>query len=87
MDVFIEQLTPYILERLANSYQTNEEYQECLKQEDEIYEKLSEQLPDEQADQLEQYFTAASATTTVREKIAYIQGAKDFLTFFKFLSK
>ena len=42
---------------------------------------------DEQADHLEQYFTAASATTTVREKIAYIQGAKDFLTFFKFLSK
>ena len=40
MDVFIEQLTPYILERLANSYQTNEEYQECLKQKDQIYEKL-----------------------------------------------
>nr|WP_289302275.1 hypothetical protein [Sporofaciens musculi] len=48
---------------------------------------MSEQLPDEQADQLEQYFTAASATATVREKIVYIQGAKDFLTFFKFLSK
>mgnify|MGYP006922448993 CR=1 FL=1 len=30
MDVFIEQLTPYILERLANSYQTNEELEDVF---------------------------------------------------------
>lgn len=85
---FMEQLlTPFVIDRLADVYTKDEEYQNRLKEEDLIYQKLSDELPDEQAEELEQYFIAVSATTARKETLTYVQGMKDMLALLKNLSK
>lgn len=52
---FIEQLlNPFVVDRLAEVYAKDEEYQSRLKEEDLIYQKLSDELSDKQAEELEQ---------------------------------
>ena len=51
-------------------------YQNLIKEEDLIYQKLSDELPDEQAGQLERYFEAVSSTSFRKETLPYVQGMK-----------
>lgn len=51
-------------------------YQNPIKEEDLIYQKLSDELPDEQAGQLERYFEAVSSTSFRKETLTYVQGMK-----------
>jgi hypothetical protein len=51
-------------------------YQNLIKEEDLIYQKLSDELPDEQAGQLERYFEAVSSTSFRKETLTYVQGMK-----------
>ena len=50
--------------------------QNLIKEEDLIYQKLSDELPDEQAGQLERYFEAVSSTSFRKETLTYVQGMK-----------
>lgn len=85
---FMEQLlNPFAVNRLAEVYTNDEEYQNQLKKEDIIYQKLSKELKDEQAEELKQYFMATSATAMRREALAYKQGMKDLFALLKTLSK
>lgn len=85
---FMEQLlNPFVTDRLAEVYANDSEYQNLIKEEDLIYQKLSDELPDEQADELERYFEAISSTSSRKETLTYIQGMKDLLTFLRMLSK
>lgn len=84
---FMEQLlNPFVVDRLAEVYAKDEEYQNRLKEEDLIYEELSEELPDKQADKLEKYFEAAITTAARKEILTYIQGMRDLLALLKALS-
>ena len=51
-------------------------YQNLIKEEDLVYQKLSDELPDEQAGQLERYFEAVSSTSFRKETLTYVQGMK-----------
>lgn len=85
---FMEQLlNPFVTDRLAEVYANDSEYQNLIKEEDLIYQKLSDELPDEQADELERYFEAVSSTSSRKETLTYVQGMKDLLTLLKSLSK
>ena len=85
---FIEQLlNSSVANRLADAYTKDEEYQNRLKEEDLIYRKLSDGLSDPQAEELEQYFEAASSTLERQEMLTYIQGMKDVRALLKKLSE
>ena len=85
---FMEQLlNPFLVDRLAQVYVDDEEYQNLLKAENLIYQKLSDELPDEQMEELERFFEASSSTSSRKETLTYIQGMKDMLTLLKILSK
>lgn len=86
-DLMEQLLNPFVVERLADVCSKDEEYQKRLKEEVLIYQKLSEELPNEQAEELEQYFIAASSTTARKETLTYIRGMKDMLTLLKSLLK
>ncbi len=86
--IFMEQLlNPFIVNRLAEVYKKDEDYQNLLKKERGIYQKLSDELSDEQAEELLQYFEAANSTEARKETLTYIQGMKDLLALLKNLSK
>lgn len=72
-----EFVNPYIVEKLTATYEKDETYMELLKQADSIYDKLLEDLTDDQAELLEQYFEATVATTARRDALTYIQGMKN----------
>lgn len=85
---FMEQLlNPFIVDRLAEVYANDSEYQKRLKEEDLIYQKLLDEVTETQAEELEQYFIATSSTAARKETLTYIQGMKDLLTLLKTLSK
>jgi len=87
-DFDLEKLVnPCVIEKLAEVYQKDETYQQLLKEEDILYEKLSEELSDKQADELEKYFEATTATSARKEILTYIQGMKDLFALFGALSK
>ena len=70
---FMEQLlNPFVVDRLVEVYKKDEDYQNRLK-EDLIYQKLSDELSDEQAEELLQYFEATNSTTVRKEMLTYIQ--------------
>ena len=71
-----EFVNPCIIEKLATVYEKDGTYVKLLKEADLIYDKLSEELTDKQADLLEQYFEATVATTSRRETLTYVQGMK-----------
>ena len=50
-----EFVNPCVVEKLAEVYENDGKYIKLLKESDLIYDKLSEELTDEQADLLEQY--------------------------------
>lgn len=72
-----EFVNPCVVEKLAAVYEKDETYQELLKQADSIYDMLLEDLSDEQAKLLEEYFEATVATTSRRDTLTYIQGMKN----------
>lgn len=85
---FMEQfVNPFVTDKLANIYKNDEEYQKRQKEEDSIYQKLVDELPFEQTQQLEEYFIALSSAAARRETLSYIQGMKDLLALLKYLSK
>lgn len=86
-DLMEELLNPFVVDRLADVYSKDEEHQKRLKEEDLIYQKLSEELSDGQAEELEQYFIATSSTASRKETLTYIQGMKDLLKLLETLSK
>lgn len=69
-----EFINSYIVEKLAQTYEKDETYMKLLKEADLIYEKLSEELTDDQADLLEKYFEATVVTTARRDTLTYIEG-------------
>lgn len=72
-----ELVNPYVVEKLTATYEKDEAYKELLKQADSIYKKLLEDLTDNQAELLEQYFEATVATPGRRDALTYIQGMKN----------
>lgn len=86
LDFMEHLLNPFIVDRLAEIYAKDEEYQKRLKEEDLIYQKLLEELTDEQAEELKQYFIAVSSTAARKETLTYAQGMKDLLALLKTLS-
>lgn len=72
-----EFVNPCVVEKLATVYEKDETYMQLLKESDLIYDKLSEELPDEQAELLEQYFESTIAATARRDTLTYIQGMKN----------
>ena len=80
-------VNPCIIERLCELYDKDPTYKKLIMEESAIFEELSEELPDEQADKLERYFEAANATSARKEILTYIQGMKDMFAWFKALSK
>ncbi len=88
MENFLVQLLhPLAADRLADIYQKDEEAQRLLKEEQLIYEKLYAKLPNEESEELRQYFMAASSTAARKENLAYEQGMRDLLALFKYLSE
>lgn len=85
-DIMEQLLNPFVVDRLAEIYTKDEEYQNRLKEEDLIYQKLLDKLTDEQAEELEQYFVATTATAARKETLTYTQGMKDLLALLKALS-
>lgn len=84
---FVEQLiNPFMMEKLGEVYQKDKEYQKRLEDENLIYDKLSKELTDKQAEQLEKYFIAVNTTAARKEILTYIQGMKDLLALLKALS-
>lgn len=84
---FMEQIVnPFVTEKLGEIYQKDEEYQKRRKEEDLIFESLSEELTFEQAEKLEQYFAATIATAARKETLTYTQGMKDLFALLKALS-
>lgn len=84
---FMEQLVnSFVADQLGEICQKDEEYQKRLREEDLMYEKLSGELPEEQAVELERYFEAASLTVARKETLIYIQGMKDLLALLKAIS-
>lgn len=79
MDDILELLAPYISDRLGNVFEKSEEYQNAVAEESELIEKLILELNEEQAQRFDQYFSAANATASVREKLTYRQGMADLL--------
>lgn len=82
----IELIQSYLVDRMRRKCQNNEEYLEAMKKEEGLYERLSDKLTDEQAEELEEYFTASNATFAIMERLAYIQGMKDIISLLKYLS-
>ncbi len=72
-----EFVNPCIIDKLTEVYEKDETYQELLKAQDLLYEKLEEKLSDELADELEEYFEATVETSARKEKLTYLQGMKD----------
>lgn len=72
-----EFVNPCVIDKLAEVYAKDETYQKLLKADDEIYEKLTEELSDEQAELLEQYFESTVESASRKEKLTYMQGMKD----------
>ena len=72
-----EFVNSFVVEKLAKTYKTDETYMKLLKEADLIYEKLSEELTDDQADLLEAYFEATVVTTARRDTLTYIEGMKN----------
>lgn len=87
LDFIEELLNLFAVDRLAEVYVKDEEYQKRLKEEDLIYQKLSEELPDKKAKELECYFEAISFTEARKEALTYIQGMKDLFALLKALTK
>ncbi len=85
-DIMEQLLNPFVVDRLADIYTKDEEYQNRLKEEDLIYQKLLDKLTDEQAEELEQYFVATTKTAARKETLTYTQGMKDLLALLKSLS-
>lgn len=84
---FLEQLVnSFVVDRLADVYAKDKEYQKRLKDEDLIYQKLLDELTEEQAEELEQYFVATAATAARKETLTYTQGMKDLLALLRTLS-
>lgn len=79
-------VNPCTIERLGEVYCKDEKYKKLITEEDALYEELSEQLPDEEADILEKYFEATNAVSARKEILTYIQGMKDMFALFKALS-
>ncbi|MDE7313671.1 MAG: hypothetical protein K2N87_18945 [Eubacterium sp.] len=74
----VEQLvSECVIEKLGEIYQKDEEYKRLLKEEEFIYEKLSNKLMEEQTEELKHYLEAVNATSARRDRLAYIQGMKD----------
>lgn len=80
-------VNPFVTEKLGEIYQKDEEYQKRLKEEDLIYQKLLDELTEKQAEELEQYFIATTATAARKETLTYTQGMKDLLALLRALSK
>ena len=76
----LEDLMPYLTDRLSRAYNKNSEYRQAVENESRIYEQLKEGLTDEQRRQLEGYFSATKETAGVCEKLAYQQGIKDLFS-------
>ena len=73
-------LNPRVIEKLEEIYQADETYLKLLKEENLIYEKLSESLNDDEiAEELEEYFTANNALIALQDKLMYQQGMSDLL--------
>lgn len=83
---FSELLTLFLSERMALIYHENTEYNESINREHLLHEKLKENLNSEQMELLDDYFSAASNTTLLIEKLSYRQGLKDMFKFYKLLS-
>lgn len=77
-----EFVNPCVVEKLAMVYEKDGTYIKLLEEADLIYDKLTEQLPDEKAGLLEQYFEATVATTARRDTLTYIQGRKYAMSIF-----
>jgi hypothetical protein len=86
-DYLEQQLYSLVADRLANTYQKDEEYQKLLKEEQLIYEKLCKKLSNEDAAELQKYFMAATSTAAKKENLAYERGMRDLFALFKYLSK
>lgn len=87
METFMDQIINlFVMAELGNIYQNDAEYGKRLKNEEMIYEKLYDELTQEQAEQLEQYFIATHFTSERKEALSYIQGMKDLLALLKYLS-
>lgn len=82
-----ELVTPCVIDKLAEIYENDETYQKLLKEEDLIYEKLLDELPDEQAEELEKYFEATVSTSSRRDALTYVQGMKDMYNLFMTLQE
>lgn len=75
----LEQITRCLAGRIEQSYMQNEKYKQCIKDADLIFEKLDDSLNDEQAELLENYFTANNAAVSLAKKLIYQQGMTDLL--------
>lgn len=85
---FIEQVVnPFVTDKLEKLYKNDKEYQRRKKDEDLIYQKLTDSLSEKQLQQLENYFTASSSASARKEALTYIQGMKDLLELLRYLSK
>lgn len=73
-------LMPCLIERLGRIYNRDDEYQQDINREMEIFNHLAESLTGEQKKQLEEYQTATCATAGVCEILAYKQGMRDLAT-------
>ena len=82
----LELIEPLLIDRTGKLYQDNEEYKESARKEEVLFEQLSAKLTEEQARELNQFTSAANATSAITERLAYIQGMKDMLALLKSLS-
>lgn len=79
-------LNPFVVDRLTEVYSRDKDYRSRLEEEDLIFRKLLEELPDGQAEDLKRYFDAVSSTAARKETLTYIQGMKDMFALIKILS-
>ncbi len=76
----LEELMPFVSERLGRVFQRSEDYKQTIEKENEIYEQLREGLTIPQENQLTEYFMAVKVTEGIGEKLAYKQGIKDVIS-------
>ncbi len=74
---FFNEMQPTIIERLGNIYNQNSEYQQALKNEAKLFEKIEGDFSEVQIQTVKSYYNLAYTTWGICEMLAYRQGMRD----------
>ena len=78
----LEELMPFVTERLGRTFERDKEYKQAIAKENEIYEQLKQGLTTQKEEQLAEYFMAVKTTEGICEKLSYQQGVRDMILFY-----